>query len=154
MIVRVSAEGDRALIRNRAPLLLSGRTFTSQEIEDLRETVRMFRRLSWGELVRTVCEHLDWVTPTGRYKVGSCGQALRKLFAPLECPARLPLPDAPGASGEHAGPNPSADGLARTVRRLGERGLIQLLRETCSGPWLDAARIQRLLASPCQLRLE
>jgi hypothetical protein len=44
--------------------------------------------------------------------------------------------------------------LARMVRRLGQRGLIQLLRETCSGPWLDAARIQRLLASPWQLRLE
>jgi hypothetical protein len=54
MIVWVSAKGDRALIRNRAPLLLSGRTFTSQEIEDLRETVRMFPRLSWGELVRAV----------------------------------------------------------------------------------------------------
>lgn len=44
--------------------------------------------------------------------------------------------------------------LARMVRRWGQRGLIQLLRETCSGPWLDPARIQRLLASPCQMRLE
>lgn len=81
MIVWVSAEGDRTLIRNRAPLFLSGRAFTAQEIEDLQETVRVFWRLSWGELVRTVCEHLHWVTPTGRYKVGSCAQALRKLEA-------------------------------------------------------------------------
>jgi hypothetical protein len=43
--------------------------------------------------------------------------------------------------------------LARMVRCWGLRGLIQFLRETCSGPWLDAARIQRLLASPCQMRL-
>jgi hypothetical protein len=44
--------------------------------------------------------------------------------------------------------------LVRMVCRCGQRGLIQLLGETCSGPWLDAARIQRLLASPCQMRLE
>src|SRR5208337_4559518 len=81
MIVWVSAEGDHTLIRNRPPLFLSGRAFTTQEIKDLQETVRIFRSLSWGELVRTLCEHLDWVTPTGRYKVGSCAQALRKLEA-------------------------------------------------------------------------
>src|SRR5258707_8292181 len=42
----------------------------------------------------------------------------------------------------------------RLVRSRGRRGLIQFLRETCTGPWLDATRIQLLLASPCQLRLE
>ena len=81
MIGWVPAEGERTLIRNRAPLFLSGRAFTTQEIEDLQETVRTFWRLSWGELLRTVCEHLDWVAPTGRYKVDSCAQALRKLEA-------------------------------------------------------------------------
>jgi hypothetical protein len=44
--------------------------------------------------------------------------------------------------------------LARLVCSRGRRGLIQFLRETCTGPWLDATRIQLLLASPCQLRLE
>jgi hypothetical protein len=44
--------------------------------------------------------------------------------------------------------------LARLVRVWGRRGLIQFLRETCSGPWLDGARIDRLLASPCQIRLQ
>jgi hypothetical protein len=43
--------------------------------------------------------------------------------------------------------------LARLVRGWGLRGMMELLRETCSGPWLDAARIQRLLASPGQMRL-
>jgi DDE_Tnp_1-associated len=45
-------------------------------------------------------------------------------------------------------------GLARLVRRRGLRGLIQFLRVTCSGSWLDAERIRQLLASPCQIRLE
>ncbi len=69
------------LIRNRAPAFLAGRSFTVKEVEDLQETVRVCRGLSWAELVRTVCEHLDWVAPTGRYKVESCGKALVKLEA-------------------------------------------------------------------------
>ncbi|MBZ5574550.1 MAG: DUF4338 domain-containing protein [Acidobacteriia bacterium] len=60
---------------------LSGRTFTAQEIKDIQETVRVFRRLSWSELVKTVCELLDWVTPAGRYKLDSCAKALIKLEA-------------------------------------------------------------------------
>jgi hypothetical protein len=44
--------------------------------------------------------------------------------------------------------------LARMARSWGLRGLIRLLRETCSGPWLDATRIRLLLASACQIRLE
>jgi hypothetical protein len=43
--------------------------------------------------------------------------------------------------------------LARLVKEWGRRGLIQFTRQTCSGPWLDAARIQRLLAAPGQMRL-
>ncbi len=65
-----------------APLtFLSGREFTAQEIKDVQETVRVFWRLSWAELVQTICEHLDWVTPAGRYKVDSCAKALIKLEA-------------------------------------------------------------------------
>jgi hypothetical protein len=44
--------------------------------------------------------------------------------------------------------------LARLVCRMGIRGLIHFLRETCSGPWLDAQRIRWVLKSPCQIRLE
>lgn len=44
--------------------------------------------------------------------------------------------------------------LASMVRSRGLRGLVQFLRVTCSGSWLDATRIQQLLAWPCQIRLE
>jgi hypothetical protein len=44
--------------------------------------------------------------------------------------------------------------LAQIVNSRGVRGLIQFIRDTCKGPWLDADRIQQLLASPLQLRLE
>ena len=69
---------------------LSGRYFTPQEILDIQETVGTFWRLSWTELVETVCEHLKWVTPAGRNKVDSCAKAMRKLEAQglLKLPAK------------------------------------------------------------------
>ena len=44
--------------------------------------------------------------------------------------------------------------LAQFVRHRGLRGLIRFIRETCTGPWLDAERIRRLHASSYQLRLD
>lgn len=44
--------------------------------------------------------------------------------------------------------------LVRLVRSWGLRGLVQFLRVTCSGSWLDAVRIRQLRVSPCQIRLE
>lgn len=44
--------------------------------------------------------------------------------------------------------------LAKMVRRWGVRGVIQFIRDTCKGPWLDAERIRQLHASSLQLRLE
>ena len=69
--------------------VLSGRDFTAQEIEDIQETIESVG-LSWNELVQTICEHLQWVTPAGRYKLDSCGKALRKLEAEglVKLPAR------------------------------------------------------------------
>jgi hypothetical protein len=69
-----------ALIRNRPPKFLAGRAFNAQEIQDIQGTVQVCG-WSWSELVCTICEHLDWVTPTGRYKEKSCASALRRLEA-------------------------------------------------------------------------
>lgn len=44
--------------------------------------------------------------------------------------------------------------LAERVRKTGIRGMIQFVRETLTGPWLDAARIRHLLTRTHQLRLE
>src|SRR5216117_3813649 len=72
-----------------SPTFLSGRYFTAQEIKDIQETIESCG-LSWTELVHTVCEHLEWVTPAGRNKADSCSKALRKLEAQglLKLPAR------------------------------------------------------------------
>lgn len=66
---------------------LSGREFTAQEIQDIQETIECCG-LSWYELLQTICEHLDWVTLAGKYKVDSCARALKKLEA--EDLVRLP----------------------------------------------------------------
>jgi hypothetical protein len=58
--------------------LLCGREFSAQEIRDIQETIESCG-LSWYELLQTICEHLEWVTPAGRYKVDSCAKALKKL---------------------------------------------------------------------------
>ena len=75
-------------------IFLCGRYFTSQEISDIQETVRTFSRLSWFELVQTICEHLEWVTPAGRNKVDSCAKALTKLQAQrlLKLPPKRGVP--------------------------------------------------------------
>ncbi len=61
------------------PILLSGRYFTLQELLEIQATVRMFPKLSRAELVNTLCENLDWMTPTGKHKTASCLQVLEKL---------------------------------------------------------------------------
>src|SRR2546429_8576878 len=88
-MIRRAVRSRRMLVRNRTPKFLSGRAFTAQEIQDIQETIETCG-LPWTELVYTVCEHLDWVTPTGRYKEKSCISALRKLEALrlLKLPAR------------------------------------------------------------------
>jgi hypothetical protein len=79
---------------NATPSFLSGRDFSAQEIQDIQETVRVYWRLSWTELLQTICEHLDWVTPAGRYKVASCAKALLKLegLGLVKLPARRAQP--------------------------------------------------------------
>ena len=73
---------------------LSGREFTTAEIRDIQETIDSCG-LSWHELVQTICEHLAWVTPTGRYKVTSCTNALRMM----ESKGWVKLPPKPAFQG-------------------------------------------------------
>ena len=95
---------------------LSGRQFTAGEIQDIQETIESCG-LNWHELVQTICEHLDWVTPAGRYKVTSCTNALRML----EAKGLLKLPVKPvfkGSKqkvilGEQSDPEPEVKGTVR-----------------------------------------
>lgn len=74
---------------NEDSVLLCGRKFTVQELEDIQETVHMFPLLSQRELGLTICENLNWVAPNGRYKIDAC----RQLLIKLEAQGALRLPE-------------------------------------------------------------
>jgi len=59
----------------------SGRRFTRKQLARVQETVERFPQLSRTELARTVCEHLRWTTPNGKYKIESCLNLLEALEA-------------------------------------------------------------------------
>jgi hypothetical protein len=71
------------------PFLLSGRMFTAQELNEVKEIVRMFPKLSQHELALTICEGLSWLAPNGKYKIEAC----RKLLLKLEEDAQIELPE-------------------------------------------------------------
>ena len=59
----------------------SGRRFTRKQLARVQETVERFPMLSRTELARTLCEHLRWTTPNGKYKIESCLTLLEALEA-------------------------------------------------------------------------
>ena len=69
-------------------LLQSGRSFEPEELEQVCTTVESFPGLTRTELARTLCEHLEWRTATGRAKLDACWKLLEKL----EQQGRIRLP--------------------------------------------------------------
>jgi hypothetical protein len=59
----------------------SGREFSSQEIEQICQTVAWLPGLARRELAATVCEHLHWHTASGTPKVQACRRLLERLEA-------------------------------------------------------------------------
>lgn len=57
----------------------SGRRFTRNQLLEVQETVETFSNLSRSELALTVCEHLDWRTPSGSLKIQSSLTLLEAL---------------------------------------------------------------------------
>jgi len=49
--------------------LLCGRMFTTKELLEIKEIIRLFPKLSQNELAKTICETLDWLAPNGKYKL-------------------------------------------------------------------------------------
>ena len=56
-----------------------GREFSTQEIDQIRETVSWLPGLARAELAATVCEHLEWHTAAGTPKVQACQKLLERL---------------------------------------------------------------------------
>ncbi len=56
-----------------------GRPITRREISEIQETVNLFGKLSRKELSHTICEHLNWRTPSGTNKWNACLNMLKKF---------------------------------------------------------------------------
>jgi len=64
---------------DKEKILLCGREFTQKELDEVVETVKIFKNLSRTELALTICDHLEWYTPAGKYKEKSAYNLLLKL---------------------------------------------------------------------------
>ncbi len=69
-------------------LAWSGREITPAEVAHIKEVVQLCSGLSRDQLAQTLCQHLNWVTASGSYKVQSCLRILEELQARGE--VRLP----------------------------------------------------------------
>ena len=56
-----------------------GRRFTRKQLFEIQQTVHSFPALSRHELAQTICEHLQWHTPSGGYRVSACLTVLKEL---------------------------------------------------------------------------
>ncbi len=74
-------KGAHTMKKKTGKLFLVGREFTAGEIEDIQYIADMFPNLSRTELANTVCENLEWATPTGSLKTSSGMSLLEKLEA-------------------------------------------------------------------------
>lgn len=68
-------------IKNLKSTTFCERRFTRQQIADIQTTIKTFPALSRREIAHTICEHLNWVTPTGTDKIQTCLNALEEMEA-------------------------------------------------------------------------
>jgi len=99
------------------PLIFGGRSFSTAELDLIREVTSGFAGLGITEISRTVCELLEWKRPNGGLKNLECRQLLERLAGQglLGWPGRL----GPGAPGRrqirrtaHSDPRPEICGSA------------------------------------------
>ncbi|MDE0702184.1 MAG: IS4 family transposase [Rhodospirillaceae bacterium] len=66
-------------ITNLESTTFFGRRLTRRQIADIQETVALLPNDSRSELAKTICEHLNWHTPKGDYRVSACLRMLERL---------------------------------------------------------------------------
>lgn len=92
--------GLKSRLKSNESIVQCGREVTAQELSVIKETVKMFPRLSRTELSVTVSEHLEWFTASGSPKIDACMNLLIKL----EEQGHIVLPDLDPAN---RGPRPA-----------------------------------------------
>ncbi len=89
------------MAEKETPVLMQcGRRISTEEIEQIKDTVELFPHLSLKELVATICEHSGWHTAANNLKLDAC----RKLLKKFEAAGIVNLPEKRKVGGvqEHA----------------------------------------------------
>ncbi len=68
-----------SLINDLESTTFAGRKFTRKRLQDIKTVVTRFSNLSRLELAKTICEHIQWVTAKGKYRVKLCLNALTEM---------------------------------------------------------------------------
>lgn len=107
----------------QSPFRYCGRTFSLDEIESIRKITDDPWHTTRADIVRAVCEALNWVKPDGQPKLLTCQIALKRMEA--HGVIWLPLP-----TREPAGFKPPAFTAASELQApiIGSRGDLQALR--------------------------
>jgi hypothetical protein len=132
-------------IDENTSLSQGGRTFTGQELEDIRATVDGFPGLARTELAYTLCENLRWFTAAGGYKIDACLKLLAKLSAlgHIQLPEKFlpgvrrkrPMKPSGVPGAEEASPPPQVSG---TLADIGPVSMEIALGPTSSRAWRQA----------------
>ncbi len=115
------------LNQNESMATCCGRAITRRELGEIQETIALFGNLSRKELTHTICEHLDWRTPSGTNKWDACLNML-KLF---EKKGYLTLPQKQKQTKPNTiqvKPSPRTDPEPSITCKLKELGKIRLIQ--------------------------
>lgn len=98
-----------------------GRVITNEELDAIKQTVKLFLRLSRSELAATICEHLEWFTASGSSKLDACLKLLKKL----EAQGVIKLPE----QRMQARPRRSNGSILWTARTQPQEEVVGMLRD-------------------------
>jgi Domain of unknown function (DUF4338) len=135
------------------PVTCSGRTFTAQEVELMRQIASDYASLGVTEIARTVCELLEWKRPGGGLKNHECRLLLEQLrdAGQLTLPAVRPLGGrgprrvAVESLGDEAGGEPIITGAATGFHDL-ELTLVEGV--AASRAWRECVERHHYLGCP------
>ena len=114
-----------------------GRRLTRRQIADVEETVALSPALSRNELAKTVCEHLNWTTPKGGYRVAACMRMLESLAecGVLTLPAKRNTAPGPRTPIAHTGRSNPKPEIACALAELEPLSLQSAMEERDSADW-------------------
>ena len=100
------------------------REITAEEVGHIQQVVGRFRQLSRQELARTLCEHLQWYSPSGALKVKNCLKLLERLadadmiVLPKKLPGGRLTPDKPPALTDRTAARPLIKGPLKAYQPI------------------------------------